>query len=104
MKENIAITKDKIIKDIAKNSKLYDINTVRMVYNDLENNIKKYLALTTSEQDVKIKLFEGITIQGEYIPEKTKINNLNGKQVTISSRIKPKVNITRTYCEKLNSL
>ena len=103
MKENIKITKDKIIKDKEKNGKTYDIDNIRMIYNDLENNIKKYLSLTTSEKNVKIKLFEGITIQGEYIPEQTKINNLTGKEVTTPNRIKPKVNITRTYCEKLNS-
>ncbi|MBQ9657191.1 MAG: HU family DNA-binding protein [Clostridia bacterium] len=101
--KTITITKDKLIRDIAKNGRLYDIDTIRMIYNELENNIRQYLSMTTNEQNIKIKLFEGMTIQGEYAPEQTKVNNLTGKQMTISSRIKPKVNITRTYCQKLNS-
>ena len=34
--------------------------------------------------------------------EKTKKNNLTGKTEFVSSKIKPKFNITRSYCEKLN--
>ena len=97
------VTKEKIIKDIAKNGRLYDIDTIRMIYKELENNIKEYLSMVAPEQNVKIKLFEGIVIQAEYVSEKTKVNNLTGKTMVISSRIKPKVNITRTYCDKLNS-
>lgn len=103
MNDKKIITKDKIIKDLAKNGRLYDIDVIRMIYKELENNIKKYLSMTTPEQDVKIKLFEGMVVQGEYIQEQTKVNNLTGKEMTIPSRIKPKVAITRTYCDKLNS-
>lgn len=96
------ITKEKIIKDLAKNGNLYDIDTIRMIYKELENNIKNYLTMATPEQNVKIKLFEGMVVQGEYIQEQTKVNNLTGKTMIVPSRIKPKVAITRTYCDKLN--
>ena len=69
------ITKEKIIKDLAKNGNLYDIDTIRMIYKELENNIKNYLTMATPEQNVKIKLFEGMVVQGEYIQEQTKVNN-----------------------------
>lgn len=62
MNDKKIITKDKIIKDLAKNGRLYDIDVIRMIYKELENNIKKYLSMTTPEQDVKIKLFEGMVV------------------------------------------
>ena len=55
------------------------------------------------EQDVCIKLFEGISLDGIYVPEKTKTNNLTGKTNLVKSKIKPKFTITRSYCEKLNN-
>ena len=30
-------------------------------------------------------------------------NNLTGKMSFVESKIKPKINITRSYCEKLNN-
>lgn len=97
------ITRENIIKDIAKKFQQCDIDTVRMIYDVLEDKIRQYLSMANSEQNVKIKLFEGISIQGEYIQEQTKVNNLNGKAMLVSSRIKPKVYVTRTYCDKLNN-
>ena len=50
-----------------------------------------------------IKLFEGMSLDGVYVPEKTKKNNLTGQMNFVDSRIKPKFNITRSYREKLNN-
>lgn len=95
-------TKEKIIKDIAKRtgSAICDI---RNFYNALEDIIFDTLSLVEEEQNVCIRLFEGISLDGTYIPEKTKKNNLTGKVSFVRSKIKPKFNITRSYCEKLNS-
>ena len=101
MKEQIKITKEKIIKRIAKqtNEKTSD---VRNFYNALESVIFNTLSSVNDKQDVCIKLFEGISLNGKYIPEKTKKNNLTGQENFVESKIKPKFNITRSYCEKLN--
>lgn len=101
MKEQIKITKEKIIKNIAKktNKSIYDTKTF---YNALENIIFNMLCSVDEEQDVCIKLFEGISLDGKYAPEKTKKNNLTGQVNLVESRIKPKFNITRSYYEKLN--
>ena len=53
--------------------------------------------------DISIKLFEGISLDGIYVLEKTKQNNLTGEISLVESKIKPKFNITRSYCEKLNN-
>lgn len=102
MKEQIVITKEGLIRNIAKNTNnnIYD---VREIYNALENIIFDTLYSVDEKQDVCIRLFEGISLDGKYISEKTKRNNLTGKLSIVESKIKPKFNITRNYCEKLNN-
>jgi nucleoid DNA-binding protein len=101
LKEQITITKDKIIRDIAKqtNKNIYDIRTI---YNVLEDYIFNSLSSVDENKDVIIKLFEGISLEGTYACEKTKKNNLTGEASFVESKIKPKFKITRYYNEKLN--
>lgn len=102
MNEKIKITKENLVKDIAKQTNK-NISDVKDVYNTLEKTIFDILSSVDTNGDVSIRLFEGISLDGIYIPEKTKQNNLTGKTSFVESKIKPKFNITRSYCEKLNS-
>ena len=102
MKEKIKITKEVLIKDIAKQTNK-NINDVKDVYNTLEKTIFDILSSVKINGDITIRLFEGISLDGLYIPEKTKQNNLTGEIGLVESKIKPKFNITRSYCEKLNN-
>lgn len=96
------ITKDSLIRNIARNSK-QTINNAKDFYDALESIIFDTLSSVNENQDVCIRLFEGISLDGIYIPEKTKKNNLTGEVGLVESKIKPKFNITRSYCEKLNN-
>lgn len=96
---NGTITKKKLIKSI-KNS--HTKTVVKDIYNIFENVIFDTLSSVDKKQDVCIRLFEGISLDGKYVPEKTKKNNLTGEISFVGSKIKPKFNITRYYCEKLN--
>lgn len=102
MKEKIKITKENLIKDIAKQTN-QKIGDVKDIYNTLEKTIFDILSSVDTNGDVSIRLFEGISLDGTYISEKMKQNNLTGKESFVESKIKPKFNITRSYCEKLNS-
>lgn len=102
MKESIKFTKESLIKDIAKQTNK-NISDVRDIYNALEKDIFDILSSVSEDQNVCIKLFEGISLDGTYIPEKKKKNNLTGKISFVESKIKPKFNVTRSYCEKLNN-
>ena len=102
MNEQNKVTKENLIKMIAKQNDK-SISDTKDFYNTLENIIFNTLSSVNKEQDVCIKLFEGISLDGTYIGEKTKKNNLTGEVNLVPSKIKPKFNITRTYCEKLNS-
>lgn len=102
MNEKIKITKENLVKDIAKQTNK-NISDVKDVYNTLEKTIFDILSSVETNGDVSIRLFEGISLDGIYVPEKTKQNNLTGKTNFVESKIKPKFNITRSYCEKINS-
>ena len=102
MKEKIKITKESLIRDIAKQNNK-NIKDVKDIYNALEKTIFDILSSVDINGDVSIRLFEGISLDGTYVSEKTKKNNLTGKTSFVESKIKPKFNITRSYCEKLNN-
>lgn len=102
MKEKIKITKENLIKDIA-NQTNKTIGDVKDVYNTLEKTIFDILSSVNVNGDTTIRLFEGISLDGIYVSEKTKQNNLTGEINLVESKIKPKFKITRSYCEKLNS-
>ena len=94
------ISKKKLIKSIKSS---HTRTTIKDIYNTLENTIFELLCSVNKKQDVCIKLSEGISLEGKYVPEKMMKNNLTGETGTVESKIKPKFNITRSYCEKLNS-
>lgn len=103
MKEPIRFTKENLIKDIAKQTNK-NISDVRDIYNALEKDVFDILSSVDEDKDVNIRLFEGISLNGVYVPEMKKANNLTGKSSLVESKIKPKCNITRSYCEKLNEV
>ena len=92
------VSKKKLVKSIrSSHSKM----VVKTVLDVLEDSLFEYLSSVDEEQDICIKLFEGISLEGIYAAEKLKKSNLTGEVSLIPSRVKPKFNITRTYCEKL---
>ena len=101
-KKQIVCTKEKMIRRIAKEFN-GDIDTVKAVYNLLERNIAEVLSSADKKTDVSIRLFEGISIDSTFIPEKEKINNLTGELLVTKKKIKPKANITRYYCDKITN-
>lgn len=102
MEKQIRFTKENLIKDIAKQTN-NNISDVKDIYNALESVIFDILSSVNEDRDVDIRLFEGISLDGIYVPAKEKKNNLTGKTSLVDSKIKPKFNITRSYCEKLNN-
>lgn len=93
-------TKDMLVRNIAEMCD-ENMSTIRNIYNLLEQNVAKLLSSANPNTDISIRLFEGVTLDSTFVPEKTKVNNLTGKVITATSKIKPKANITRSYCEKL---
>lgn len=94
-------TKKCLIREIAEQSNKTVADT-KDFYNAFETIIFNSLSSVNEKQDICIKLFEGINLNGTYISEKKKKNNLTNQIDLVESKIKPKFNITRSYCEKLN--
>lgn len=98
--EDGVISKKRLMKSI---KGYHTKSVIKDVYGLLEDAIFNTLSSVDGEQDVCIRLFEGVSIDGIYIPEKTKTINFTGEAHVVESKIKPKFNITRSYCEKLNN-
>ena len=95
-------TKDDLIRIVSRTIER-DTNLVKSAYNALEKSVFQLLASADKTNDISVRLFEGISLDSKFIPEKTKINNLTGKIIITSSKIKPNVNITRSYINKLTN-
>lgn len=95
------VKKDDLIKTIAGTSCI-NISIVRTIYNTLEDLVEDTLQDVNADRDVFINIFNGINIEGIYVPEKEKQNNLTGKIIKVASKIKLKPNITRYYSDKIN--
>lgn len=98
--ENGIISKKKLIKSVKSS---HTKTVIKDIYGMFEDVIFDTLSSVDKKQDVCIKLFEGISLDGKYASEKTKKNNLTGETSLVGSKIKPKFNITRSYCDKLNN-
>lgn len=98
---NERITKETLIKVVAKETE-NTIADVKEIYNALEKKIFDILSSVEEDKEVSIKLFEGISLNGEFVPEQEKRNNLTGKVSLVDSHIKPKFAITKSYKDKLN--
>lgn len=99
-KPKTVYTKAQIIKMVARSIRLRK-SLVEDVFDGIEQEIAKLLASANEGSDVSLRLFEGITIDSEFIPPKEKVNNLTGDKITTLAKIKAKANITRHYCGKL---
>ena len=100
--KKVTYTKDMLIKTVAKDCRI-DRNTVKDVYESLEDIVSDALSSANEDSDVSVRLFEGIVLNGVYVPSHEKVNNLTGKTIITKSKIVPKAHITRTYCDNIRS-
>lgn len=100
--KKVTYTKDMLIKTVAKDCKI-DRNTVKDVYESIEDSVSDALSSANEDSDVSVRLFEGIVLNGVYVPSHEKVNNLTGNMIVTKSKIVPKAHITRTYCDKISS-
>ena len=76
-------------------------NFARSIYDTMEEKVRFMLSQANENEDVKLKLFEGIALECKFIPEKVRKNNLTGEMITAKSKRKVKGKITKNYLEKL---
>lgn len=92
------INQENLIKQIAERE---DINmaTVRNIFESAEKIIFDHLSSTTPTENTIVKIFDGLSLECNYIPEKT-IHTY--ADIKCKERIWVKPKITRYYNRKLN--
>lgn len=94
----MTVTQDELIKKIA-NKEDIEVATVRKIFKSAEDFIFDYLSSATQSENRVIKLFNGISLECKYIPEK-KMHTYD--DIICGSKIWAKSKITRHYNRKLN--
>jgi len=97
----LTITKEMIIKQIARREGK-KVATVRNLYNAMENIIFDHLSSTTLTEKTNIKLFEGLSLECGYVPEKEVIHPDTKEKTIVPEKIWGKAKLTRNYNRKLN--
>lgn len=101
-KKKVTYTKDMMVKNVAVECKR-DKKTVREIYNAIEDLVFSTLSSANADNDVSVRLFEGVVLDGVYVPAHEKVNNLTGEMIITKEKISPKARITRSYCDKVNA-
>ena len=65
--KKVTYTKDMLIKTVAKDCRI-DRNTVKEVYESIEDSVSDALSSANEDNDVSVRLFEGIVLNGVYVP------------------------------------
>lgn len=99
--ENIRITRDNIIKTLARKTML-NVEIVREFYDSLEEIIMELLGSVTEDKSITIKLFNGVALSGVFVPEHKIRNNNVSDNDTVPSKIKPQFSITKNFIKRLN--
>lgn len=92
------VTKQKLINQISKKEDI-NVETVRKIFNAAEDLIFDYLSSTTPSENVVVKILNGLSLTGKYIPEK-EISTFDNLKCVERINVKPK--ITRHYNRKIN--
>lgn len=93
-------TKEKLIRQVAQICER-DLKTIHKIYDALEEVVASNLATANEEKDVQVRLFEGISINSTFLPERSYTNYFVGEEMKAKEKIKVKANITRRYSENL---
>lgn len=101
-KKQVTISREDLIKYLAKECKYYQ-SAVREVWDKTEEYIYDTLANLPEDEDIVIKLFNGIRIEASVDPAKEKFVFYKGKNYTVSENVKMKIKFSRYAKEKVNN-
>ena len=96
----LTITQDMLIKDIAASEDI-DVATIRRIFTALEQTLILRLSSTTQSESTIIKVLNGLSIECNYIPERT-IHRY--EDITCKARIHARPKLTRYFNRKLNTV
>ena len=94
----MTITQENLLQQIAGTGDV-NIATVRRVFKTAEDVIFHHLSSTTSQENTIVKVIDGLSLEGSFIPEK-EIHTYD--HITCKPRIRVRPKVTRYYNRKLN--
>ena len=95
---NITVTQDDLINQVAAREDT-SVATVRQIFDSAENIIFDYLSSTSPSENVTVKLFSGLSLEGKYIPER-ELHTYD--DIVCKERIRVRPKVTRYYNRKIN--
>lgn len=98
----MVLSKEDIVRQVAQKSNT-SIKETRKVCNAFEEVIFENLQNTTQSNDIVIKLFKGISLEGKFHKETTSTHPKTREKIIIPEKIWAKAKITRNYNRKLNN-
>lgn len=102
-KKKVVISREDLIKHVAKSCKQYQ-SSVREVWDTTEEYVYTLLASLPEDEELVVKLFNGIRIEAEVIPAKDKYVPYAGRSYEVSEYVKLKVRFSRYLKEKINNM
>lgn len=98
------ITKQDIMEEMARTEKYrYGYADVRQMFLDLEWIITRELR-NADEEGITIKLFDGLSIEADYVDEKIIKHPKTGKSTLVPAKLWAKAKITRYFNRKINDM
>lgn len=101
-KKQVLINREDLIKHLARECKQYQ-SAVRDVWDKAEEYVYTTLANLPEDEEIVIKLFNGIRIEASVEPAKEKYIHYKGKNYTIAENVRMKIKFSRYAKEKVNN-
>ena len=94
------ITREKIAQDLSKRCGYYK-KDVKILLNELDGLIKEYYSMATLEDEVRVKLIEGLILGCKIIEERERVNPQDRSPVICPETPRPIAKYTQDFKEKL---
>ena len=84
----MTVTKDQMARDLAEKSGYY-LKDVKVLLSAMDDYVKEVFAEVTDDEEVSIRIVEGIAIGCKVIPERERVNPQDQSPVVCKATVKP---------------
>lgn len=96
------LSRREIVKQISKQSGI-KAKDVEIVYDTLEKIVIGYLKYAEeNHEDTEIRIFNGLSVLGQFKEKETKMNHLTGNEQIVGDRLILGARLSRRFKEKIN--
>ena len=84
----MTVTKDQMARELAEKSGYY-LKDVKVLLSAMDDYVKEVFAEVTDEEEVSIRIVEGIAIGCKVVPERERVNPQDQSPVVVKATVKP---------------